>query len=95
MTAISLFQAEGPCDHQHATLVMKFRQLLLHNWSVQLLHVYREANHAADFLANLGHSLALRSHEIFFPNSDLSRWLLFDSIGGGVTRAEAQQRQRQ
>ncbi|CAN0903504.1 hypothetical protein LINGRAHAP2_LOCUS22605 [Linum grandiflorum] len=38
MTAISLFQAEGPCDHQHATLVMKFRRLLLRNWSVRLRH---------------------------------------------------------
>ncbi|CAN0846076.1 hypothetical protein LINGRAHAP2_LOCUS4279 [Linum grandiflorum] len=51
MTAISLFQSEGPCYNQHATLVMKFRRLLFRNWLVRLRHVYREANHAADFLA--------------------------------------------
>ncbi|CAN0910249.1 Putative ribonuclease H protein At1g65750 [Linum grandiflorum] len=55
LTAISLFQEQGPCDHQHAVLVLKFRKLVRHNWSVQHHHLYREANQAADFLANLGH----------------------------------------
>ncbi|CAN0907452.1 Putative ribonuclease H protein At1g65750, partial [Linum grandiflorum] len=87
LAAISLFQADGSCDHQHANLVLKFRRLLHRSWSVRLRHVYREANHVANFLANYGHSLALGSHEVFLPNATLSRWLLFDHIRGGITQA--------
>ncbi|CAN0926914.1 Putative ribonuclease H protein At1g65750 [Linum grandiflorum] len=87
LTAISLFQEQGPCDHQHAVLVLKFQKLVRRNWSVRLRYVYREANQAVDFLANLGHSLSLGSHEITLPNTNLNRWLLFDSIRGGLTRA--------
>ncbi|CAN0904536.1 Putative ribonuclease H protein At1g65750 [Linum grandiflorum] len=64
LTAISLFQEQGSCDHQHAVLVLKFRKLVTRNWSVRLRHVYREANQAADFLAALGHSLSFGSHEV-------------------------------
>ncbi|CAN0889579.1 hypothetical protein LINGRAHAP2_LOCUS16134 [Linum grandiflorum] len=35
--------------------------------------MYLEANHVADFLTDLGHSLALGSHEILPPNAALSR----------------------
>ncbi|CAN1127783.1 Putative ribonuclease H protein At1g65750 [Linum perenne] len=44
-------------------------------------HVYRESNHAADFLANLGHSCPIGFHlvEQFDPN--LYYWLLYDQLG--------------
>ncbi|CAN0926713.1 hypothetical protein LINGRAHAP2_LOCUS35504 [Linum grandiflorum] len=38
LTTISLFQVEGSCDHQHATLVLKFQRLLLCNRAVRLHH---------------------------------------------------------
>ncbi|CAN0841580.1 Putative ribonuclease H protein At1g65750 [Linum grandiflorum] len=85
LTAISLLQAEGSWDYQHATVVLKFRRLLLRNWAVR--HVYREAKNVADYLAKLGHSMTLGKHEISLPTGELSRWLLLDSIGGGLTRA--------
>ncbi|CAN0854994.1 hypothetical protein LINGRAHAP2_LOCUS6086 [Linum grandiflorum] len=53
---------------------------------VRLCHVYHEANHVADFLANFSHSLALGSREVILPNAALSRWLLLDHIGSGITR---------
>ncbi|CAN0922083.1 Putative ribonuclease H protein At1g65750 [Linum grandiflorum] len=84
LTAISLLQAEGSCDRQHATLVLKFQRLLLRNWVVRLRHVYKEANNVADYLAKLGHSIALGSHEISLPNRKLSRWLQFDSLRRGL-----------
>ncbi|CAN0853248.1 Putative ribonuclease H protein At1g65750 [Linum grandiflorum] len=73
LAAISLFQADESCDHQNANLVLKFRRLLHHSWSVRLRNVYRKANHVADFLANYGHSMGLGSRDVFLPNAALSR----------------------
>ncbi|CAN1347081.1 Putative ribonuclease H protein At1g65750, partial [Linum perenne] len=44
-------------------------------------HVYRESNHASDFLANVRHSCPLGFHlvEQFDPN--LYYWLLYDQLG--------------
>ncbi|CAN1237445.1 hypothetical protein LINGRAPRIM_LOCUS1880 [Linum grandiflorum] len=69
LAAISLFQPDGPCDHQHVKLVLKFGRLFHRSWMVRLCHVYRKANQAAHFLANYGHSLTLHSHEVLLPNS--------------------------
>ncbi|CAN0880076.1 Putative ribonuclease H protein At1g65750 [Linum grandiflorum] len=87
VAALALFQAEGPCEHQHANLVLTFQRLCKWSRLIRLRHVYREANHVADFLAGFDHSLDLGSHEIFLPLADLSRWLLFDTIGGGIQQA--------
>ncbi|CAN1124095.1 Putative ribonuclease H protein At1g65750 [Linum perenne] len=32
------------------------------DWEVKIQHIYREANYAADYLANLGHSFELGTH---------------------------------
>ncbi|CAN0897848.1 Putative ribonuclease H protein At1g65750 [Linum grandiflorum] len=87
LTAISLLQAEGSCDHQHPTLVFKFRRLLLCNWTVRLRHVYKKTNNVVDYLAKLGYSMALGSHEISLPNEVLIRWLLPNLVGEKLTRA--------
>ncbi|CAN1732103.1 Putative ribonuclease H protein At1g65750 [Linum perenne] len=55
--AISLINAEGHPSHQHA-------ELMLRECEVVIYHVYREGNHSADFLANLGHSLSLGTHQV-------------------------------
>ncbi|CAN0863346.1 Putative ribonuclease H protein At1g65750 [Linum grandiflorum] len=49
-------------------------------------HIYREANFAADYLANLGHSLPYGMH--LFDSSDrgLSHWLHYDLFGISLTR---------
>ncbi|CAN1133649.1 Putative ribonuclease H protein At1g65750, partial [Linum perenne] len=62
-TAISLLCNEGHVDHQHSNLVLDFRELQRRHWDLRLCHVYREANFAANYLAdNLGHSLSLSCH---------------------------------
>ncbi|KAL9434743.1 hypothetical protein AB3S75_029394 [Citrus x aurantiifolia] len=45
-------------DNENAILIKAIRELLEQDWSVQLEHVYREANYAADFLT----SYSLNSH---------------------------------
>ncbi|CAN1127777.1 Putative ribonuclease H protein At1g65750, partial [Linum perenne] len=79
--AIHLLQGEGLDDHAHAATISTATELLRRDWEVHIIHVYRESNHAADFLANLGHSCPIGFHlvEQFDPN--LYYWLLYDQLG--------------
>ncbi|CAN1186036.1 hypothetical protein LINPERPRIM_LOCUS35995 [Linum perenne] len=54
--AISTLTSEVRTTHQHYPLVLEFQELLSRQWDVKLTHVFQEANHAADYLANLGHT---------------------------------------
>ncbi|CAN1178450.1 hypothetical protein LINPERHAP2_LOCUS33673 [Linum perenne] len=38
---------------------LDFRDLVARDWDVRLRHVYREGNHAADFLACIGLSYSI------------------------------------
>ncbi|CAN1163895.1 hypothetical protein LINPERPRIM_LOCUS32863 [Linum perenne] len=65
----------GEVDNQFATEVLALRELLHRNWQMVIKHVYREANRAANFLANRCHNFALGSHE--FSISDVSFGYVF------------------
>ncbi|CAN1753298.1 Putative ribonuclease H protein At1g65750 [Linum perenne] len=62
-----LTRREDPV-HQYATEVLAFRELCNRNWLVEVRHVYREANMAADFLAEQGYLFPFGIH--LFPLSD-------------------------
>ncbi|CAN1217543.1 hypothetical protein LINPERPRIM_LOCUS1051 [Linum perenne] len=49
-------------------------------------HIFREANNAADYLAKLGHDLALGTHVFLYPDSNLLYWLSFDLVGSCLPR---------
>ncbi|CAN1187850.1 Putative ribonuclease H protein At1g65750 [Linum perenne] len=36
---------------------MEFQDWLRRDWVIKIKHVYREANHAADYVANYGHNI--------------------------------------
>ncbi|CAN1123629.1 Putative ribonuclease H protein At1g65750 [Linum perenne] len=59
---------------------------LIRDWEVQLTHVYREANCAADHLANLGHSFVIGMYLFDFPDASLAHWLRYDLIGVALPR---------
>ncbi|CAN1784075.1 Putative ribonuclease H protein At1g65750 [Linum perenne] len=60
---------------------------ILHNESETThRHIYREANSAADYLANLGHSLDLGTHVYLYPDSALLYWLRYDLLGVSTPR---------
>ncbi|CAN0885727.1 Putative ribonuclease H protein At1g65750 [Linum grandiflorum] len=50
-------------------------------------HIYREANNAADYLANFGHSLSFGMHIFDSPDRGLSHWLHYDLIGVSTPRS--------
>ncbi|CAN1801232.1 Putative ribonuclease H protein At1g65750, partial [Linum perenne] len=70
--AISILEQDMHMVRQHAALVADFHELRSRNWEVSLSHVYREANCAADYLANLGHSYSFGLHLLDVPNSSLA-----------------------
>ncbi|CAN0826770.1 hypothetical protein LINGRAHAP2_LOCUS789 [Linum grandiflorum] len=49
-------------------------------------HTYREANYAANYLVNLGHSLSYGLHLFYSPDRGLSHWLRYDFIGVSLSR---------
>ncbi|CAN0916842.1 Putative ribonuclease H protein At1g65750 [Linum grandiflorum] len=85
-TAIAIFANASDLDHQHAALVMQFKELCSRQWEVHLSHIYREANYAADYLANLGHSFIYGLHFLDLPDRGLSHWLHYDLIGVSLPR---------
>ncbi|CAN0861950.1 Putative ribonuclease H protein At1g65750 [Linum grandiflorum] len=72
MAAITILSKVSELEHQHATLVLQFKELCSRQWEVNLSHIYREANYVADYLANLGHSLTYGIHFFDFPDRGLS-----------------------
>ncbi|CAN1163535.1 Putative ribonuclease H protein At1g65750 [Linum perenne] len=83
---VKLLTETMPGNHQHATLIQKFKNISQRAWSVSVKFVYREANHLADFLANKGHELTLGTHTIETSESNVLYWAKYDLVGGSETR---------
>ncbi|CAN1167006.1 Putative ribonuclease H protein At1g65750 [Linum perenne] len=84
--AVTILQRGVGMQHQHEALVADFVDLSSRDWEVQLTHVYREANCAADHLANLGHSFDIGMYLFDFPDVSLAHWLRYDLIGVALPR---------
>ncbi|CAN1781288.1 Putative ribonuclease H protein At1g65750 [Linum perenne] len=80
-TSVSILKKEDKPEHQHAALVFEFQELKRREWRITVQHIYRKANFAADYMANLGHSLDLGIHFFDSPDVVLQYWLRFDTIG--------------
>ncbi|CAN1182845.1 hypothetical protein LINPERPRIM_LOCUS31788, partial [Linum perenne] len=50
-----LLSKVGNVYYQHSSIVEKFRILMNQDWRVKLIHIFREGNFLADYLANMGH----------------------------------------
>ncbi|CAN1147638.1 Putative ribonuclease H protein At1g65750 [Linum perenne] len=81
VSVLQLAWERGYRKIQQSATIIKAIELLQRNWEVQIIHVYRESNHAADYLANVGHSCPLGFHvlEQFDPN--FCYWLHYDQLG--------------
>ncbi|CAN1726094.1 Putative ribonuclease H protein At1g65750 [Linum perenne] len=78
---------DSTLTHQHFLLVLEFRELLSRHWDVKLTHVFREANQAADYMANLGHSFDFGFQFFHIPDSSLCNWLRYDLVGVAMPQA--------
>ncbi|CAN1726047.1 hypothetical protein LINPERHAP1_LOCUS337 [Linum perenne] len=84
---IKLVEAEGEPLHQHAMEVLDLRELLHRGSEVCIIHVYREGNHAVDFLAGIGFLHPIRCYMIPTSNASLGYFLRYDCSGITETRS--------
>ncbi|KAF2284021.1 hypothetical protein GH714_018076 [Hevea brasiliensis] len=68
-------------DGSFEALVFLIKRFLSLEWQCELMHVYREANFSADYLANYAASLRIGLHIMEAPPSGVLHWLLHDSSG--------------
>lgn len=64
-----------PCTID-GSILNRLKELLCQNWSIQVNHVYREANTCADWLANQGHQQPLGYLFLKAPPPTLHQWIL-------------------
>ncbi|CAN1848082.1 hypothetical protein LINPERHAP1_LOCUS38791 [Linum perenne] len=50
-------------------------------WEVTIEHIYREANFAANYLANSGHELDIGTVVFSSPCNGLLEWIHYDLLG--------------
>ncbi|CAN1146438.1 Putative ribonuclease H protein At1g65750, partial [Linum perenne] len=84
--AVAILQNESETTHRHASLVAQFVSLKNRDWEVSINHIFREANFAADYLANFGHNLDLGTHVFLYPDTALLYWLRYDLVGISTPR---------
>ncbi|CAN1777356.1 Putative ribonuclease H protein At1g65750, partial [Linum perenne] len=72
---------QGNLSHQHASLVTRFQKLREREWELRIKHIYREANHLADCLADKGHSLPCGSTTRLKTDVDVRKWETYDARG--------------
>ncbi|CAN0890369.1 Putative ribonuclease H protein At1g65750 [Linum grandiflorum] len=78
--ATQLLRGTGNEDHQHAALLGRFRELRDRDWQLKIVHIYREANIAADYLAHMGHSATYGIHFLTSYPTTLTNWFLHDRL---------------
>ena len=70
----------------HSQLVHSILELLQHDWEVKLVHVYRESNHATDFMAEFAKGLSIDCHSFDSPPLGIVNWLDYDKLENGFDR---------
>ncbi|CAN1135050.1 Putative ribonuclease H protein At1g65750 [Linum perenne] len=79
--AVRMLTSPGFSSNQHDYLIQQFVELSSQDWRISVEHIYCKANFAADYMANLGHSLDLGIHFFDSLNVVIQHWLRFDIIG--------------
>ncbi|CAN1215609.1 Putative ribonuclease H protein At1g65750 [Linum perenne] len=76
-----LLNQETSLAHQYALEVWEFRDLIQREWTVNVRHVYREANHAADYLASIGHYTPRGTFDFDISDCNLAYFIRYDCMG--------------
>ncbi|CAN1133397.1 Putative ribonuclease H protein At1g65750, partial [Linum perenne] len=79
--AVAMLACTEDPIHQYAAEVLTFRELCKRDWRVEIHHVYREANKAADFLASQGHRFPFGTHLFPLSECNLGHILRYDCLG--------------
>ena len=85
-SAVSLIKHLIDNRYPYSSLILKIKLLLDQSWDVKVEYIYCEANHAADFMASLGHNLAFDLHVYCSSSDGLDSFLSNDSRGVTLPR---------
>ncbi|CAN1184834.1 Putative ribonuclease H protein At1g65750 [Linum perenne] len=85
--AIALFNNSNGARHQHSLEVAQLQDLLGREWTVEVDHIYRDANQAADYLASIGFNHPLGTHEISISDCNLNYFVRLDLMGVSNVRS--------
>ncbi|KAK9104595.1 hypothetical protein Scep_021439 [Stephania cephalantha] len=80
-SVVELLNGENISLNQHRHIVSLIRQLLQRRWFIRIVHIHREGNRAADWLASYAAHHAMGSHILEHCPSALSTILREDIIG--------------
>lgn len=67
-------------------LILSIQEMLKRDWNVDLKHIYREVNSAADALANYAHSLPLGLYIFSSPSAFINLFVWHDMYGVAYPR---------
>ena len=84
--ALSLIYKDVDIKHRYALVICKVQQLISRNWDVHMVKIFREANHAVDCLASVGHSIQMGVCFYFDPPSCLKSISHDDQVGIALPR---------
>ena len=68
-------------SNEFSPLIRAIQELIRRNWRVEINHVYREANFAADYLATLACSISLGLHFFNSPPKGVLQFMPQDTYG--------------
>ncbi|CAN0929323.1 Putative ribonuclease H protein At1g65750, partial [Linum grandiflorum] len=66
---------------RHRSCINEAREFFLRDWSLRVIHTFRECNRAADRLAHHGHSLSFGFHLIHTLLREVLDCIRSDSVG--------------
>ncbi|CAN1301573.1 Putative ribonuclease H protein At1g65750 [Linum perenne] len=85
-TAVAILTNRDEPSHQFATEVLTFRELCHRYWKVEIRHVFREANKAANFLASQGFMFPFGIQLFQLSDFNLGHILRYDCLGVSEAR---------
>ena len=83
---IDLLANTSNSPNNFSSVIQSIRRLFNREWHVCINHIYREANFAADFLANFAMRQPLGFHFFHNPPRGVVNYLIHDMYGNAFPR---------
>lgn len=79
-TSVSLITKGCSSSHPCASIILLINQFLHRDWTIQISHIYREANRAVDYLAKIGHDFSFGVYHFPAPPRESTSLLWEDLV---------------
>ena len=86
LCAYQMLNNKSYIANRHSNIVQAIQGLLKNHWEAKISHIVREANYAADWLAEYAMGFDLGCHRLIHPPPQFAQWLNHDRIGVSYNR---------